>query len=131
MQKRFTVLMDTNLDFTPYVNAGPTCQLCDNTGHAARSCPTHLNEVSASLARVSGMENTIAAQKRRLAELDAQVKRMQAIVTSALVDIKELKQQVADEDGLTEEFWEEHKAKAEPVAYGRTRTTGCSYAEMY
>lgn len=110
-------------------NAGPTCQLCDNTGHAARSCPTHLNEVAANrllLRTLDSLEASNKEQKQRLATLDDQVKELIKVVDRAIKN--------TDEEGLNDEFWEEHKEnqrKAKPVAYGNTRTTGCSYAEMY
>jgi hypothetical protein len=115
MQKRFTVLMDTNLDFTPYVNAGPTCQLCDNTGHAAGSCPTHLNEVSANrelLDRVDTLQRDIDKHKQRIAELDDQVKRMSILVQGAMTDLDELRSELADDDDDYLELWGDQPLRA-------------------
>ncbi|QKE44399.1 retinoblastoma-binding protein 6 [Yaravirus sp. 'brasiliensis'] len=60
-----------------YPPAGPTCQLCDATGHAARSCPTHLNQVSANReleAKVLRLETDVKRHMARLAETEDQVR---------------------------------------------------------
>jgi len=108
MQKPFTVLMDTN-------HAGLTCQLCDITGHAAKSCTTHLNEVSAnrtSLAQVDALEADLQKHKQRIAELDDQVKRMSILVQGAMADLDELRSELADDDDDYLEVWGDQPLRA-------------------
>lgn len=83
---------------------GPTCQLCDNTGHAARSCPTYLNEVEANRelrATVDRLHDNCRRQTQRLAALDDQVMgiSMQVVELAALVEDDD------DDDEQAPEFY--------------------------
>lgn len=79
-----------------YDTVGPTCQLCYDTGHAARSCPTHLNAVEANrvlLATVNALQQRQLEQTQRLAALDDQVKglikQVDALIEQVVEDVNE------------------------------------------
>lgn len=89
--------------------AGLTCQLCDTTGHAAKSCPTYLNEVEArrtALEKVDALEATLKRQQQRLAALDDQVKGLRKDM-----DWLEHAYEEAPKCEEDEEEWDDYKIK--------------------